>query len=173
MNLDGKKNNVALLSEKLSRANMVILTDFTGMGVEEIREVKGQLRSAEGEFQVVKNTIAVRASAGTALEGVQTHFKGPTAIVFGYLDPVGPAKALKTITDKQKKLKIKAGIFDGDVVDLESFRKIASLPSKQVLLGELVGRLNGPIAGFAGCLHGVLGQFVRTLQAVQNQREES
>jgi len=173
MNLEGKKNIVSELNEKLLRAHMAILTDFTGMGVEEIREVKGKLRGVQGEFQVVKNTVAFRAAAGTALEGMQMHFKGPTAIVFGYHDAAAPAKALKEITDKQKKLKIKAGMVEGKVVDLDSFRKIAGLPSKQVLIGELLGRLNGPIAGFAGCLHGVLSKFARTLQAVEDQRKGS
>lgn len=172
MNKEEKSVHVSRLNEKFSRANVAVLTDFSGMGVEEIREVKGRLRSAEGEFKVVKNTIAVRATVGTSLEGLHDHFKGPTAIVLGYTDPVAPAKTLKGITDKQKKLKIKAGVIEGTVVNLESFRKIAQLPSKTVLIAELARCFNSPMTGFAGSLDGVLGKFVRSLQAVHDKRQE-
>ncbi len=80
---------------------------------------------------------------------------------------------MKAISDKQKKLKIKAGVIEGTVVDLEDFKKIALLPSKDVLIAELIGRFNGPITGFAGSLNGILSKFVRTLDAVQQQREDS
>lgn len=171
MNKEEKKTSVSLINEKLSRANIAILTDFSGMGVEEMREVRGEIRRAEGEFKVVKNTIARRAATGTALEAVHGHFKGATAIMFGYGDPIAPAKALKKIADKQKKLKIKGGVVEGTVVDLDGFRKIAQLPSKTILIGTLVGRLKSPITGFAGSLHGVFGKFVRSLQAVHDKRQ--
>lgn len=173
MNLEEKKADVSLLNEKFSRSTMAILTDFTGMGVEELRSVRGQLRLAGGELKVVKNTVAIRATSGTALESLKGDFKGATAVAFGYADPVAPAKALKAAIGKQKKLRIKSGVFEGTVVDLASFRKIADLPAKSVLMGELVGRLQGPIAGFAGSLNGVLSKFVRTLQAVQDERDKS
>ncbi len=173
MNKEDKKASVSLLNEKLSRANIAILADFSGMGVEEMRAVRGKLRSAEGELKVVKNTIARRATAGTALEPVLDTFKGPTAIVFGYADPVAPAKALKEIADNQKKLKIKGGVIEGTVVDLERFRKIAQLPSKTVLFAELVGCLQSPVTGFAGSLHAVLGKFVRVLQAIHDKGQQS
>lgn len=172
MNKEEKSVCASQLNEKFSRANLAVLTDFSGMRVEEIREVKGRLRSAEGEFKVVKNTVAVRAAVGTSLEGLHNQFKGPTAIVLGYTDPVAPAKALKAIADKQKKLKFKAGVIEGTVVDLDSFRKIAQLPSKAVLIAELARCFNSPMTGFVGSLHGVLGKFVRSLQAVHDKRQE-
>ncbi|MFQ5598402.1 MAG: 50S ribosomal protein L10 [Nitrospiria bacterium] len=173
MNKETKKASMAQLNEKFSRANVAVLADFSGMSVEEIREVKGRLRNAEGEFRVVKNTIAIRAAAGTSLDGVRDFFKGPTALVLGYADPVAPAKVLKSVADKQKKLKIKAGVVEDVVVDLDGFRRIAQLPSKTVLVAELVGRFQSPITGLAGSLHGVLGKFVRTLQAVHDQHQQS
>ncbi len=173
MNIEKKKADVSLLNEKFSQSSMAILADFTGMGVEELRAVRGQLRAAGGELKVVKNTVAIRAASGTVLEGLTGDFKGATLVALGYDDPVGPVKALKAATDRQAKLKIKSGVFEGTVVDLDSFRKIAKLPAKSVLIGELVGRFQAPIAGFAGCLNGVMGKFVRTLQAVHDDRDKS
>lgn len=173
MNMEEKKAGVSLLNEKFSQSTMAVLADFSGMGVEELREARGELRAAGGELKVVKNTVAIRAATGTPLESLQGDFKGATLVALGYADPVAPAKALKAATDKQKKLKIKSGVFQGAVVDLESFRKIAKLPAKPVLVGQFVGCLQGPITGFAGCLNGVLSQFVRALQAVHDDREKS
>jgi len=173
MNIKEKKAGVSLLNEKFSQSTMAILADFTGMGVEELRVVRGQLRAAGGELKVVKNTVAIRAASGTSLESLKNDFKGATLVALGYSDPVAPVKALKAAVDKQKKLKIKSGIFEGTIVDLESFRKIAKLPARPVLIGQLVGCFQTPISGFAGCLNGVLNKFVRTLQAVHDDREKS
>lgn len=173
MNIEEKRAGVSLLNGKFSQSTMAVLADFTGMGVEELRDVRGQLRAAGGELKVVKNTVAIRAASGTPLEDLKDDFKGATLVALSYADPVAPAKALKLATDKQEKLKIKSGVFEGTVVDLDSFRKIAKLPAKSVLIGELVGRFQGPIAGFAGCLNGMLGKFVRTLQAVHDDRDKS
>jgi len=173
MNREEKKASVSQLNEKFSRASVAILAEFSGMGVEEMREVRKELRGVEGELQVVKNKLAVRAAAGTAVEGLNSHFKGTTAVAFGYADPVTPTKALKSIADKQKKLKIKAGVIEGKVVNLEDFKKIALLPPKEVLIAELIGRFNGPVTGFAGSLNGILSKFVRALDAVQQQRADS
>jgi len=168
-----KKVCISQLNEKFARANVAILAEFTGMGVEEMRAVKNQLRSAEGEFRVVKNTIAIRAAAGTSVEGINSFFQGTTAVALGYADPVAPTKALKLSADQQNKLKIKAGVIEGKVIDLDGIRKIAQLPSKTVLIGDLIGRLKSPINGFAGSLSGVLGKFVRTLRALHEKRIES
>lgn len=168
-----KKEIVTALEDKFSKAKVAILAEFSGMGVEEIREVRSQLRGAKGEFKVIKNTLAIRAAAQTALEGVSGHFKGPTAVALGYDDPIAPAKAMKEIADKQKKLKIKIGVVEGQVIDLVRFRQIAQLPAKPVLIGALIGRLQSPLYGFAGSLNGVLSKFVLTLQALKEKRQAS
>ncbi len=173
MNREEKKASISQLNEKFSRASVAILAEFSGMGVEELREVRKELRSVDGEFKVVKNTVAIRASMGTNLEGISVYFKGSTAVALGYADPVAPTKALKDIAEKKSKLKIRIGVIEGTVVSLDDVRKIAKLPSKEILLGELLSRLNAPLSGFAGCLNGVLSKFVRTLSAVHQQRIDS
>ena len=118
----------------------------------------------------MKNKLAIRAAAGTTLEGLNSYFKGATAVALGYADPVAPTRVLKAIADKQKKLKIKIGVIEGKVVGLEDVWRVAQLPSKDVLIAQLIGRLNAPISGFAGSLNGVLSKFVRTLEALHQQR---
>ncbi len=168
-----KEEIVTALQDKFSKARVAILAEFSGMGVEEMREVRGHLRAAKAEFQVIKNTLAIRAGAQTSLDGVSAHFKGQTAVALGYDDPIAPAKAMKEMADKQKKLKIKVGVVEGQVVDLARFRQIAQLPSKPVLIAALIGRLQSPLYGFAGSLNGVLSKFVLTLQALKEKREVS
>lgn len=170
MTKEEKRVAVSQLNEKFSGANVAILSEFSGMGVEEIRKVRGKLRGVAAEFKVVKNSLAIRAAAGTPFEGLNDYFKGSTAVALGFEDPVAPIKALKAVADKQKKLKIKAGVVEGQVIDLDGFRKIALLPPKAVLISELIGRFNSPITGFAGSLNGVLSKFVRTLEALHKKR---
>lgn len=172
MNKEEKKVEASHLSEKFSRATVAILSDFSGMGVEEIRSVRVGIRDIEGEFRVVKNKVATYAAAGTPLEGVIAFFKGPTAITLGYLDPVAPVKALKELSDKHQKLTIKVAVVEGNVVNLDGIRQIAKLPSKTVLIGTLVGRFKSPLYGFAGSLNGVLSKFAGTLQALHEKRLE-
>lgn len=171
MKKEEKEVMISELRQKFSRAKVAVLAEFAGMEVEEIREVKNELRRAKGEFKVVKNTLAVRAAEGTTLQAIRDHFKGPIAVALGYEDPVAPAKALNTVAEKQKKLKIKVGVVESQVVDLVRLKQISKLPSKEVLVGQLIGRLKSPLYGLAGTLNGVLSKFVRTLQAVHDKRQ--
>ncbi len=171
MKKEEKEVMISELRQKFSRVKVAVLAEYAGMEVEEIRQVKNELRRAKGEFKVVKNTLAIRAAEGTSLQGIRDHFKGPIAVALGYEDPVAPAKALNSIADKQKKLKIKVGVVEGQVVDLVRLKQISKLPPKEVLIGQFIGRLKSPLYGFAGTLNGVLSKFVRTLQAVHDKRQ--
>ncbi len=167
-----KENVVATLHERLGRATVAILTDYSGMSVEEIRGVKSTLRKAKGEFRVVKNRLAIRAAKGTAAEKISGQFKGPVAMTLGFGDPVSPIKALDGLLDSQKKLKVKAGVLEGRVIDLAAFRAVAKLPSREMLFGQLVVRMKSPLYGFAGALGSIVSQFARTLDAVRVSREK-
>jgi ribosomal protein L10 len=173
MKKEEKEVMVSELREKFSRAKVVVLAEFSGMGVEEIRDVKSQLRVAKGEFKVVKNTMAIRAAVGMTLEGISDYFRGPTAVALGYEDPVAPAKALNNIAEKQKKLKIKAGVIENQIVNLAGLRQIAQLPSREILIGQLIGRFKSPLCSLAGGLNGVLSKFARTLQALHEKKVSS
>ena len=112
---------VEKLHAKFLSAKVSVLSDFSGMSVEEITEVKNTIRKARGEFNVVKNRLAIRAAQGTSLEKVSKYFKGPVAVTLGHEDPVTPMKALDTLFVKQKKLKMRMGVIDNQVIDFSAF----------------------------------------------------
>jgi ribosomal protein L10 len=161
------------LHEKFLSAKVAVLSDFSGMTVADIQEVKNAIRKARGEFKVVKNRLAIRAAKGTSLEKVSSYFKGSVAVALGMEDPVPPMKALDILFGKQKKLKMRAGVIEGQVIDLAAFKAVAKLPSREVLLGQLVVRMKSPMYGIRGALGGVLDKWVRTLQAVLESRQQT
>jgi large subunit ribosomal protein L10 len=164
---------VEKLRQKFLSAKVSVLSDFSGMNVEEIREVKTAIRKARGEFNVVKNRLAIRAAQGTSLEKVVAHFKGPVAITLGHFDPVPPMKALDTLFEQQKKLKMRVGVIENRVIDFAAFKQMAKLPGREVLLGQFVARLKSPMVGIRGALAGVLDKWARTLQAVLESRQRT
>ncbi|MBI3598738.1 MAG: 50S ribosomal protein L10 [Nitrospirae bacterium] len=164
---------VEKLHQKFSLAKVSVLSDYSGMNVEEIREVKIALRKAKGEFNVVKNRLAIRAAQGTPLEKVVANFKGPVAITLGLSDPVPPMKALDTLFGQQKKLKMRVGVIENRVIDLAAFKQVAKLPGREVLLGQLVARMKSPLYGIRGALGEVLNKWARTLQAVLEVRQKT
>jgi ribosomal protein L10 len=112
-NLEAKQQIVQALREKLTNSKSVVLTDYRGLKVSEITQLRAELRKAGVEFRVVKNTITGFAIQGIGLEGLEAHLKGPTAIAFGIEDPVAPAKILADFAKTHKNLKIKAGVVEG------------------------------------------------------------
>ncbi|MEK7747763.1 MAG: 50S ribosomal protein L10 [Nitrospirota bacterium] len=164
---------VQRLHEKFQSASVAVLSDFSGMTVAEVQEVKSAVRKAKGEFKVIKNRLAIRAAQGTVLEKVTAHFKGPVAVTIGSGDPVLPVKAMNTLFGQQKKLKMKVSVVENRVVDLAAFKQIAKLPSKEILLGQLVVRMKSPLYGLRGALGGILSKFARTLQAVVEAKEKN
>jgi len=164
---------VEKLHEKFLLTKVSVLSDYAGMNVVEIQEVKNALRKARGEFKVIKNRLAIRAAKGTSLEKIVEHFKGSVAVTLGCEDPVPPMKALDILFGKQKKLKMKVCIIDNQVLDLVAFKAVAKLPSREVLLGQLVVRMKSPLYGIRGALGGVLDKWVRTLQAVLESRQQT
>ena len=164
---------VTKLHEQFSKAKLSILSHYSGMTVEEIRTVKMALRKAQGQFSVVKNRLAVRAARGTSLEKLTPHFKGPLALALGFGDIMPAVKAFNGAMKDQEKLKMKAGVIENHIVDLAGFIAVAKLPSKEVMLGQLVVRMQSPLYGIAFALGGVLSKFIGVLNAVQSAREQS
>ena len=170
MNKQQKQAVVDRLHEKFSRAKVSILTEYSGMRVEEMQRVKNTLRPVKCEFKVVKNRLAQRAAVGTSLEKVSEYFKGPVALTLGFDDVVLPVKLLDGMLSSYDKLKIKIGVIESRVVDRAGVKAVASLPSRPILLSQLSGRLQSPLSGFAGVLGGILSQVARVLQAAHTAR---
>jgi len=174
MKKDEKATEVAELVETFGRARLAIVTESAGLSVNQITELRKQLRGANAEYMVVKNTLAVRAAGGTILSGVTTYLKGPTGLVIGYDDPVLPAKILRDFIlaeKREQKIKITIGVLEGKVVQPAELAAVAKLPKKDVLIAMLLSAMQGPARGLVYTLSAVLSKFVRVIAAIQDKRK--
>ena len=167
-----KVEAVAELHEKFARAVSAVLADFRGLTVQEITDLRQQLREASLELAVVKNTLARLAVQDTAFERLSPYLKGPTSITFSYRDMVAPAKVLSAYVKKQPKLAVRAGLFEGEIVPAEKIAEIADLPPRDVMLALALAVMQGPLAGLVGTLQGVLSTFIGTLQAIHDKKAQ-
>ncbi|MBE3585258.1 MULTISPECIES: 50S ribosomal protein L10 [Desulfofundulus] len=165
-----KQAILADLTEKFRKSKAAVLTDFRGLDVTSMTRVRRRLRESGSELKVAKNTLTRLAAKEAGLEGLEPYLEGPTAIAFGYEDPVAPAKVLSELAREFKQLEIKAGILEGKVIDVEAVRRLADLPSREVLLAKVAGGMKAPLYGFACSLQGLLRNLVYVLDAVRRQK---
>ena len=165
-----KETAVQELRDRLAAAKNLFLTDYQGLTVDEITKLRGELRKDGSTYSVVKNTL-FRIAAGDVATRLDAYLSGPTGIVFAGVDPVAPAKALKTFTDNTKKLAVKAAFIDGNVVDAAQVNVLAKLPPKIELIARLVGSLASPLRGLVTVLSGNQSGLVRVLNAIREQKE--
>ena len=174
MKKEEKATAVAELTEKFGRARLAIVTECAGLSVNQVTELRKQLRGAKAEYKVVKNTLAIRAAEGTTLSGLKSHLKGPTGVVIGYDDPVLPTKILRDFIAAEKreeKIRITLGVLEGKVVQPAELAAVAKLPKKEVLIAMLLSAMQGPIRGVVYTLHAVLSKFVRVIAAIEDKRK--
>ena len=174
MKKEDKATSVAELTEKFGRARLAILTESVGLPVNQVTELRKQLRGAKAEYKIVKNTLAIRAAAGTNLAGLAPHLKGPTGVVIGYDDPVLPTKVLRDwigAEKREEKIKITIGVLEGKVVQAAELAAVAKLPKKEVLIAMLLSAMQGPIRGVVYTLSAVLSKFVRVVAAIQDKKK--
>lgn len=174
MKKDEKGTVVAELHDKFSRATLAIMAECSGVPVNQITELRKQLRGAKAEFRVVKNTLAARAVEGTILVEAKPHFKGPMAVTIGYDDPVLPTKILRDFIQAEKrddKIKITVGVLEGKLVKPAQLAAVASLPKKEVLLSLLLSAMQGPTRGLVYALSGLLRGLVGVMVAIQDKRK--
>ncbi len=169
--IEVKKQIVLDIKEKMENAQGIVFYDYRGLTVAEVTELRNNFREAGVEYKVLKNSMLRRAADMLELEGLDEYLIGPTAVAFGFDDPVGPAKVLVEYTKKLKKTEIKAGVLDGRIIGLEEIQNLAELPSREQLLGMLAGTLNAPITGFARSLSGIICKLGYALNAVREQKE--
>jgi large subunit ribosomal protein L10 len=166
-----KEKAVEALHEKFSRARTVLVTDYRGLGMEAMNELRSQLREASVEYRVVKNTLMNRAADGTDMILLKEHFFGPCALALSYEDPVAPAKVLTKFSEDNAALEIKVGIVEGKFVDSSGIKRLAKLPPQEVLLTQLLMLMNTPVANLVTVLSGVLTKFMGVLEAIKQQKE--
>jgi large subunit ribosomal protein L10 len=165
-----KEATVQEVRERLGKSKSVVLADYRGLNVEEVTALRKKLREAGVEYKVIKNTLTSRAAQAAKIEGLDQYLTGPTALAFGYEDAVTPAKILADFAKDHKKLELKGGILEGKVVSLETVKTLASLPSREVLLGQVAGMLQAPLRGLATVLAGPLRNLVYATDAVRKQK---
>lgn len=166
-----KAEKVAALHTKFAEAKGAVVSDFRGLNVQQMAELRSRLREAAVELEVVKNTLARRAAADTDFVQLADYFVGPTSIASTVGDVVAMAKVLTDYAKREPKLDIRAGLIDGKVISARDVTALAELPPREVLLARLLAGMQGPIAGLVGVLHGVLRQLLYALVAIKEAKE--
>jgi large subunit ribosomal protein L10 len=141
-----KIDSLVQLKEQLHDMKTAVLTDYRGLSVQQLTELRRQLKAASATYQIVKNRIARLAVNDTALQGLAPHLKGPTALVLSREDPVAVAKTLQGFAKTNPTLGLKMGVVDGQILAADSLRALADLPSREALRAQLVGMIQGPMA---------------------------
>ena len=172
MNRETKKEKIQDLKEKFNSINACILSDYRGLSVKEITDLRTKLRVSGAEIKIVKNTLAAMATEGTGVEQVKEHFSGPTAVTFCSSDPVASAKILLDFSKENPKFELKVGILEGRAIGLSEIKALASTPPREVLLARMLASFNAPIGGMVNVLGGVLRSFVYVIQAISKKKEE-
>lgn len=163
---------VTSLREKLARCRGALLADYRGLDVGGMAELRRRFRAAGAEYRVVRNNLFRLAAAEAGTAGLGRYLEGPTAVAFVYDDPVTAARVLQGFIREFKLPVVKGAWVEGQVVDAEGVARLAELPPREVLLGRVLGGMQAPLAGMAGCLAGVLRGLVAVLDAVRRQKEE-
>lgn len=167
-----KSGKVAELKDLLSSSKGAVLVDYCGLTVAEDTELRSKMREAGVKYMVAKNTFIRIAAKEAGIEGLDAYLEHNTAVAFSAEDPVAPAKILNDFSKDHKALEIKAGILDGKVIALDEVKALAELPSREELLAKLVGSMQAPISGLVNVLQGTIRNFVYTLEAVRQKKEQ-
>jgi large subunit ribosomal protein L10 len=160
------------IKTRVDRAPYVLLTDYTGMHVDQFNELRNRLSGANAEFRVVKNNLLRRALQGSDLPDLETYLHGQSAVVLGDTDISAAAKILRTFASEFKKPKLKVGILDKAVVNVEQILALADLPSKDVLQAKLLGLLIAPASQFVRLINTPASQVAQVLKAYSEKGEK-
>ncbi len=157
-----RQNEIAVLTDRLKDTKNIYVTDFSGLSVGKITELRRRLRAAGARYIVVKNTLAQRALAANRIAELDDHLAGPTGLVLAGPDPLAAAKVLGEFARENQKPSVRIGLIDGKAVNPAYVKRLGELPGREALLGQ-----------FAGCLNGVIYQMVGALEALREQRQAS
>ncbi len=167
-----KAEQVELLTEKLKKAKVAVLTDYRGLTVGQMQELRGKLRSGHVEYRVIKNTLARRAAEAAGYPALESELKGPVAIAFGYDDLSLPPRLINEfVRTTRLKVEVVGGLVEGRVVSRDQIKQLADLPSRDVLLAQLLGALQSPVAQLVGIMQTPVQQLVGALNAYKTKLE--
>ncbi|MBC7075262.1 MAG: 50S ribosomal protein L10 [Syntrophomonadaceae bacterium] len=169
--LEEKQKVVEEIKQKFQDVSLVIFTDYRGINVEEMTELRNRLRQPGVEYKVLKNTMLRFALEKLGYEDMVDSIVGPNAVLFSAEDPVTPAKTIFDFSKQYKKLEVKVGILEGQVVSAEKIKSLAELPAKEELLAQVVGTMQAPITSFVYVLNANLSGLVRAIDQIRQQKE--
>ena len=164
-------NIVESLTEKLKKASSIYVTDYLGLSVEEVTELRRNFFKNGVEYTVVKNTLAKISAKNANLENIDDMLTGPTAVAITYDDPTTPAKVIKEFNKNHKLPEVKGFIFEGKIMDRDSFMQIANLPSEEELLTKLVADLSSPMTKVVFALKSSMSNFVNVLNNLKETKQ--
>jgi len=165
-----KEAVVKELTDKFSSAKSLVITDYLGLNVAEMTELRSKLREAGVEFKVVKNTLATIAANDVEMEEMTDYFSGPTAIAFGEDDAVSPAKVLVEFAKDHEVLEIKAGLLNGEIISKEKVESLAEIPSREELLAKAFASMKAPLSGLVNVLQGNIRGLVQVLNQIKEEK---
>jgi len=161
------------MQEKFKNAPMAALTKFTGLNVEQVTTLRRELRGAGAEYMVVKNTLLRLAAKDTDMELLSDHFHGPIAVALWGGDPVAVVKIMTEFSQEYPAFEIKAGLLEGHVLTPEQVKRLASLPSKEVLIAQLLSLLQAVPTRLVRAINAPLQKLGWVLNAIKETREQS
>jgi len=170
LNKSGKEQVVAELAAKLAATKATFLADYRGLSVEQANKLRGEIRKAGSEYQVVKNTLLRLAVKDTSAAPLDEFLKGPSAITIAGEDPVAPAKVLSDFAKAVPHFELKGGTLSGKRLSVADIKALADLPSREVLLAKMLGSLNAPASNFVGVLAAIPRSLVQVLAAIKDQK---
>jgi len=173
LNREEKVAEVAELSGKFAKAKIAIVADYKGLTVPVLQELRHNLRRNDAEIRVAKNTLLKRAVEDTEYQGLQEYFVGTTAVTVSYGDPVSPAKILTDFCKDHPEMQIRSASLDGKVLTVNEVTALSKLPSKEVLLAQMLSVMNAVPTGLVRVLSGVPRTFLYALQAIKAQKEQA
>ena len=166
-----KEQLVSELKEKIGAATALYYTDFTGLNVKRMTDLRRRLRKANVEYVVIKNTLALRAVNESGLVGER--LRGPTGLVVTK-DPVAAAKLITDFAkENDQKPTVKGGMFEGKAIDTAQVTKLASMPTREQMLAQLGAGFQSPMAAFVGAMNGLLYMFAGALEGLRTQRDSA
>jgi len=172
LNREEKAAIISELNESFSKSKFSVVADYRGLTVIQLQKIRIELKKVDSEIRVAKNTLLRRAVTETESNVLSDDFTGTTAVVMAYDDPVGPAKALAKFAEDHDKFVIRSAVLEGKKLGPEEFVALSKLPTKDVLLSQLLSVLNGVPTGLVQVLSGVPRTFVYGLQALKEKKEQ-
>jgi large subunit ribosomal protein L10 len=165
-----KVEEVASLKKSFEKSSLAVCVDFRGVKVDQISRLRKQLRTFPVEYKVVKNTLTRLAVQNTPFQPLEQFLSGPTGVAFFQGDPVTPIKVLTKFAKDVPNFQIKGGVIDGVPIGPQEIEKLAELPSREVLLAQLLAVMKSPITNLVWTLQGILRQLIYTLQAIADKK---